>query len=177
MDLICRLGRATLHCLAELEAWCCHPASSQPLRQLELKAFGVRCIGPFSARQNFYIYRPGGISLGARVSFGPQTYLMNFAEITIGSDFLAAGHLMLNTGSHDPLTLTPSAAPIHIGSRVWIGTNVTILAGVTVGDDAVIGAGSVVVRDVPCGAIVAGVPAHALRTIDRRSTNVWSCFS
>ena len=55
---------------------------------------------------------------------------------------------------------------IKIGNHVFIGANVTILPGVTVGDRAVIGAGSVVTHDVPAGAVVAGVPARQIGTTD-----------
>ena len=50
--------------------------------------------------------------------------------------------------------------PIHIGRNVWVGGGAIILPGVTVGDDALIGAGSVVTRDVPAGATVVGNPAR-----------------
>ncbi len=53
--------------------------------------------------------------------------------------------------------------PVRIGANVWIGGGAIILPGVVVGDDAVIGAGSVVTRDVPAGAIVAGNPARRLK--------------
>lgn len=53
--------------------------------------------------------------------------------------------------------------PIRIGNHVWIGTRVTILKGVNIGDGAVIAAGSLVVSDVPAGALVGGVPAHIIR--------------
>lgn len=54
-------------------------------------------------------------------------------------------------------------APIRIGNNVWIGSNATVLQGVTVGDWAVIGAGAVVTRDVPPMSIVGGVPARVIR--------------
>ncbi len=68
--------------------------------------------------------------------------------------------------------LAPSLAPLAqefisdstvIGDRVWVGANVTILKGVTIGDDAVIGAGSVVTKDIPSRAIAVGSPAKVLR--------------
>lgn len=55
---------------------------------------------------------------------------------------------------------------VKIGNRVFVGANATILPGVTIGDDAVIGAGSVVTRDVASGMVVAGVPARTICTID-----------
>ena len=55
--------------------------------------------------------------------------------------------------------------PITIGERVWIGGNVTILPGVTIGDEAVIGAGSVVTKDIPSGVVAVGNPCRVLRKI------------
>ena len=56
-------------------------------------------------------------------------------------------------------------APIRIGENVWIGSNATILPGVTLGDWAVVAAGAVVTKDVPPMTVVGGVPARVLRTI------------
>jgi len=56
-------------------------------------------------------------------------------------------------------------APIVIGRNVWIGSNAIVLPGVTVGDNAVIAAASVVTKDVPADTVVAGSPARVLRTL------------
>ncbi|WP_372460252.1 MULTISPECIES: DapH/DapD/GlmU-related protein [Microbacterium] len=56
-------------------------------------------------------------------------------------------------------------APVAIGRNVWIGANATILAGVTIGDDAVVAAASVVTKDVPAQAIVVGSPARVVRSV------------
>ena len=56
-------------------------------------------------------------------------------------------------------------APVKIGNNVWIGAHATILAGVTVGDNAVVAAGAVVTKDVPANAVVGGVPAKIIKTI------------
>ena len=58
-----------------------------------------------------------------------------------------------------------TAAPIHIGNRVWIGAHATILAGVTVGENSIIAAGAVVTKDVPANTIVGGVPAKIIKEI------------
>lgn len=58
-------------------------------------------------------------------------------------------------------------APIRLGKNVWVGSNSTILQGVTVGDNAIIAAGSVVTKDVPANMVVGGVPARYIRNIDK----------
>ena len=59
--------------------------------------------------------------------------------------------------------VTNAAAPVEIGKQVWIGASAVILPGVKIGDGAIVGAGSVVVQDVPAGAMVAGKPAELRR--------------
>ena len=56
----------------------------------------------------------------------------------------------------------PRSEPVIIGDRVWVGTGATILAGTTIGDQAVVAAGSVVTSDVPGGTVVGGNPAHVI---------------
>ncbi|HET7414595.1 MAG TPA: DapH/DapD/GlmU-related protein, partial [Arthrobacter sp.] len=56
-------------------------------------------------------------------------------------------------------------APVVVGRNVWIGSNVTILPGVAIGDDAVVAAASVVTKDVPENAVVVGSPARVVRTV------------
>ena len=61
-------------------------------------------------------------------------------------------------------------APVAVGDRVYIGARAVILPGVTIGDDAVVGAGSVVSRDVPPGVVVAGNPARKITTTDEMTS-------
>ena len=63
---------------------------------------------------------------------------------------------------------TTSPAPIVLGKRVWVGSNATLLPGVTVGDNAVIAAGAVVTHDVPANVVVAGVPARVIKNIEEK---------
>lgn len=165
----------TLHMAAEIEALFGDPGRSLFWRRRELRAFGVECGRELSIRRHFHIAQHGGISFGERAAFGPYTQLANYAKIDIGADFLSAGNLIINTGTHDPRTLAPGARPVKIGNRVWCGVNVTILAGVTIGDDVVIGAGSVVNKDIPANSVAAGVPARVLRPLDRTGVeSLWS---
>jgi acetyltransferase-like isoleucine patch superfamily enzyme len=91
--------------------------------------------------------------------------------VTIG-DGCFVGHGVIFTNDKYPRALSPSGAPAgpadwtvvptRVGSRVSIGSGVVVLCGINIGDGALIGAGAVVTRDVPAGAVVAGVPARAL---------------
>lgn len=58
-------------------------------------------------------------------------------------------------------------APIRLGKNVWVGSNSTILRGVTIGDNAIIAAGSVVTKDVAVDSVVGGVPARYIQNIDK----------
>jgi maltose O-acetyltransferase len=96
---------------------------------------------------------------------------LDCAPIDIGDDVQIGPAVQIYTPTHplDPALRRAgleSAAPVRIGNDVWIGGGAILLPGITVGDGAVIGAGSVVTRDVAAGAVVAGNPAKAIRTID-----------
>lgn len=64
------------------------------------------------------------------------------------------------------------AKPVHIGSDCWFGASVTVCPGVTIGDNCVIGAGSVVTRDIPPNSFAAGVPCRVIREITQADSMV-----
>ncbi len=117
-----------------------------------------------------YFRYPNRVSVGNDVSvnrgcsFYPS-YHFKEAEIVLGNNirlgpnvsFLAAGH------DHTRLDLPDIAARIEVKDHVWIGANATILQGVTIGEGAIIAAGSVVNKDVPAYQIYGGVPAKFIK--------------
>ena len=108
------------------------------------------------------------LTLGERVFVNAGCKFQDQGGITIGDDTLIGHNSVFATLNHD---LDPSRradlhpAPIRIGRNVWVGANVTVLAGVTVGDNAVVAAASVVTKDVPENAIVLGAPARVVRFV------------
>lgn len=108
------------------------------------------------------------IALGERVFINSGCRFQDQGGVTIGDDSLIGHNTVLATLDHgiDPAhrsDMTPG--PIVIGRNVWIGANVTILKGVSVGDNAIVAAASVVTKDVPADAIVVGSPARVVRSV------------
>jgi acetyltransferase-like isoleucine patch superfamily enzyme len=107
------------------------------------------------------------LTLGEEVVISSRTRIVCREQITIGRDTgIAWGCLLMDTDHHALVVdgrPRPINAPITVGERVWVGAEVKILKGVTIGDGAVIAAGSVVVSDVPAHALVGGVPARLIR--------------
>jgi acetyltransferase-like isoleucine patch superfamily enzyme len=112
----------------------------------------------------------GRIELQDNVYIGEYGVLTSNAAITIGPDSIIAPHADLVDFNHstDDLARTVldqpvAAAPIRIGRDVWLGARVAVLRGVTIGDQAVVGAGAVVTSDLPARAVAVGVPARVIR--------------
>ena len=115
------------------------------------------------------------ITLGAEAFVNFNCVFLDCGMITIGAKTQMGPAVQLYTATH-PLdaemrTAGPELAhPIHIGSRVWIGGGAIVLPGVTIGDDTVIGAGTVVTKSLPSGVLAAGNPCRIIRTLDGSST-------
>jgi maltose O-acetyltransferase len=105
------------------------------------------------------------IRLGARVFVNMGCIFLDAAPITLGDDVQLGPAVQLLTSDHprdavERVAGLESARPIIIGDRVWLGGGVIVLPGVEIGQDAVVGAGSVVTRSLPPGVIAAGNPCR-----------------
>lgn len=128
---------------------------------------GSRC--RIGAHTELQANETGRIELGSDIRINRGCTIVSYARITIG-DFAIIGEYVTirdaNHGmqTHEPMRYQPHVAePISIGGDVWIGRGACILPGVKIGNGAVIGANSVVTRDIPELAIAAGMPAQVLR--------------
>lgn len=122
------------------------------------------------------ILSPFMVDYGSHCHIGHDTfinhnaYLMDGGSITIGHHCFIGPNCGIYTALHPLLSKERNsgqekALPVVIGDNCWIGADVTILAGVTIGEEAVIGAGSVVTKDVPAHVAAAGNPCRVLRAI------------
>ena len=145
----------------------------EELRTLFSQLTGQEVDESFGMFPPFYTDCGKNIHVGKRVFLNMGCKFQDQGGIYIGDGVLIGHNVVLATLNHaespeDRGTMIP--APIHIGKDVWIGSNATILPGVTIGDGAIVAAGAVVTRDVPERTIVGGVPAEVLRVVREEET-------
>jgi acetyltransferase-like isoleucine patch superfamily enzyme len=122
----------------------------------------------------------GEASIGAKTVIGQECTISAYQHVSIGRECIIADRVMLIDFDHG---VTEVERPIReqgiykrdvrVGHNVWIGYGACILRGVSVGDNSVIGTSSVVTRDVPENAVVAGAPARVLRMRDAPRSMCW----
>lgn len=116
------------------------------------------------------------IVIGNHCSIGEYVQISAIHRVTFGDGVLTGRYVYIGDNAHGGLSWSEAGVPpsrrllqskgeVKIGNNVWIGDKATILAGVTVGDNVIIGANSVVTHDVPSNAIVAGAPARVIKTL------------
>lgn len=117
----------------------------------------------------FYCDYGTNIYLGEKVYFNFDCVILDVCEVRIGNHVFIAPGVHIYAATH-PLSAESRRTqefgkPVTIGNDVWIGGKAVICPGVTIGDRSVIGAGSVVTKDVPADVVVAGNPAKVIRTL------------
>jgi len=112
----------------------------------------------------------GAIRIGHHCLLCPGVRIQSALEVTIGNNcMMASSAYITDSDWHDVYDRTDpvgKSAPVKIGNNVWIGDGAIVCKGVTIGDNSVIGARAVVVRDIPPNSIAAGNPAEVVNAID-----------
>lgn len=143
------------------------------LRMKMLKLSGSIIGNNSVVREKTFILTPENLEIGNDSSIGSNSEIFNSTKITIGDNVDIGSQLYINTDNHkfDDLSKPISkqgviSKEINIGSDIWIGARVTILSGVNIKDRTIIGAGSLVNKDLDSGYIYGGVPAKKIRKIN-----------
>lgn len=130
-----------------------------------------------SVGERVWISKTFGCDCGKNIFIGDDftgnfnLTILDIREVYIGNHVMIGPNTLITTVGHPLLPKArrgymAKAAPVRIGNDVWIGGNVTILPGVTIGNNVVVAAGAVVTKDVPDNSLVGGVPARIIREIE-----------
>ena len=140
------------------------------MRELFGELIGQKVDETFKLIPPFYTEGGLNIRVGHKVFINPCCTIYDMGGVDIGDLVMIGPNVNIISTGHP---VEPSkrrayveAKPIVIEKNVWIATAVTILGGVTVGENSVIGAGAVVTKDVPANSFVAGVPAKVIRSLE-----------
>lgn len=135
-------------------------------------------------KENIFIHPPLYVDYGRHIEVGENFYanmdciFLDVNKITLGDYVMLGPRVSLYTAGHpiDPLVRASEleyGLPITIGDYVWIGGNSVVLPGVNIGNNVIVGAGSVVTKDIPDNWIVGGNPAKKIREITEEDTKIW----
>jgi maltose O-acetyltransferase len=163
-------GRRAQRAVALADAY--HQASiadEQAALPLLAELLGTLGDGAF-VKPPLYVDYGEHLHIGARTFVNYNLTALDVAPISIGEDCQIGPNVQLLTPNH-PVDPRPrrdkleAALPIDIGDNVWLGGGVIVCPGVSIGDNSVVGAGSVVTRDIPANVVAVGNPARVLREI------------
>lgn len=163
---------ATWRHMMNIMLWFLPPSRLFGLRRICMKSSGIDVAASVQCCGRGWVYGRGCLSIdsGTWISPGAIFYTHVEAAISIGSNCDIGPDVTFVTGTHvigasSRRAGVGRADAIKVGDGCWIGARCLILGGVSIGDGAVVAAGAVVVKDVPSGALVAGVPARVKRML------------
>jgi acetyltransferase-like isoleucine patch superfamily enzyme len=143
------------------------------MRYILLHRLSMHCGESVAVFEGIYLRRLHAAEFGDHISIHPMCYIDATGGLKIGSNVSIAHGTTIMTTTHNytdagvNIREAPELfGPVTIGSDVWIGAGVRILAGVSIGNRVVIGAGSVVTKDIPSNSLAVGVPARVVKSIE-----------
>ncbi len=146
------------------------PSDKTGRERILRKLFGKLGENPY-VEPNIFMGFGFQVEAGDRLFVNNNCVFVDPAKITFGNDVMIGPQCGFYTALH-PLDVETriagyeTAKPIHVGNNVWFGGHVTVLPGVTIGDNSVIGAGSVVTKDIPANVLAFGNPCRIIRQIN-----------
>lgn len=160
----------------------CHELNHlRPSQLAEREALLRKLLG--KTQEHFLIEQPFYCDYGYNIEIGENFYsnvnctILDGAQVTFGDNVFIAPNCGFYTAGH-PLDVAQRnagleyARPITVGNNVWIGAQVCVLPGVTIGDNSVIGAGSVVTKSIPPNSVAIGNPCRVVRTISANDKEI-----
>ena len=134
------------------------------------------CIFGCWTKYNNEVFTPS-ITIGDSCNIGEHTHISAINKITIGNGLLTGRYVYIGDNNHGGFSVEEAAIPpikrklqskgeVFIGNNVWIGDKASVLGGVHIGDNVIVGANSVVTKDVPSNSIVAGIPAKIIKQLN-----------
>lgn len=152
------------------------PPSQTEKRKEILNSLLGKTKGNFTIIPPFFCDYGYNIEIGENFFANTNCVILDEAKVTFGDNVFIAPHCGFYTAGH-ALDVEQRnmgleiAFPITIGNNVWIGGNVCVLPGVSIGDNTVIGSGSVVTKDIPANVVAVGNPCHVIRKITKEDKN------
>lgn len=174
----------------------CDRFNKIPVRRQKAKQKALETLIPSAKGKNFAVFAPFYCEYGVNIHVGNDCFanynctFLDVSPVTLGNGVWIGANVTLATPNHPFLAEErlnadypdgrhdlEYSAPITIKDGCWICSSATICGGVTIGENSIVAAGAVVLRDVPPNSIVAGVPAKVIRKIDEEDRmNVWETY-
>lgn len=174
----------------------CDKFNRIPLRRAKAKQRALEKLIPSAKGKNFAVFAPFYCEYGVNINVGKECFInyncrfLDVSPITLGNGVWIGANVTFATPMHpfiaeerlnadypDGRHDLEYSAPITVKDGCWICSSATVCGGVTIGENSIVAAGAVVLKDVPPNSIVAGVPAKVLRYIDEGDRmNVWETY-